>query len=208
MPGRATRSRPSRRRVPHASHARGQHWTGPPPCSATVIDVTLFGTHGIASTLGLVLRTGRTPATLGSRLLSRCPLRRGGALRGCLPLTASSHRMSGSRQLLKVLRAEIELHVPLADPEAQGFCRRQSIAAITDQDDSFHWTGPFVEWMHHASRPASMSQWSNKITPSKVTWLLRGRTIPRCDATASAATGRSKRFRRVRKLPESSACSL
>jgi len=53
--------------------------------------------------------------------------------------------MSGSRQLLEVLSAEIKLHVPSADIEAQGFRSRTTVAAITDQDDSFHWTGPFVE---------------------------------------------------------------
>jgi hypothetical protein len=46
--------------------------------------------------------------------------------------------MGASRQLLEVLRAEIELHVPPADLEAQGFCGRTTVAAITDQDDSFH----------------------------------------------------------------------
>ena len=51
--------------------------------------------------------------------------------------------MSLSRQLLEVLRTQIELHVPLADLEAQGFCSGTTVAAITDQDDSFHGQ-PFV----------------------------------------------------------------
>ena len=58
-------------------------------------------------------------------------------------MTATSHGMSTSGQLLEVLRAEIELHVPAPDLEAQGFCSSTTVAAITDQNDRFQ-RQPFV----------------------------------------------------------------